>query len=89
MELFDDLDDISYRTLADHARLTEYLPMSLIATVTTNHPYIYVILEVCLCYLRVICHKKLNYYTGITCIMTLFRVMSDEFALSIICNLLN
>ena len=50
--MFDDIqgkgekDKAVFRALADHARISEYLPTSLIATVSAGHPILYVIMEV-------------------------------------------
>lgn len=45
LEIFQGLDEESYRNLTDHGRIGEYLPMSLVATMQQGHPFIYTIVQ--------------------------------------------
>jgi len=45
LDMFEGLDSKDYKGLADHARISEYLPTSLIATVDAGHPTLYIIME--------------------------------------------
>ena len=46
LEIFQGLDEESFRNLTDHGRIAEYLPMSLVATMKQGHPFIYTIVQV-------------------------------------------